>query len=330
LDVNTENQKVNINDNIHEDDNSVNDVSCINQTNGNASTFQIDEQKSTLQNTVGVTKFEAVWGTVTEPDAKAIYVRSKDYLETQHKQISESILFPLAHCQCFKTLDRLDHIATHASSWYHQNINPNDKNVFVIIIQIQVPSIHATLVTYHCLRKNDKDSMTPTNDLIFNKLFEKFLNSDDDFRNSRLKLIPRIAEGPFPVRKVVENRPVLVGTKVKHRYFVGTNYIEIDGHMDELLYTRKIIKLCYRFSKNVTVDLAWVLQGDNEQELPERIMAAATLHKIDFDKVPHIDSNNADYDSIANDSSNENDLDINSDIHSNNDNHSNSILNNLT
>ena len=36
-------------------------------------------------------------------------------------------------------------------------------------------------------------------------------------RNNKMKLIPKIIEGPFAAKKVVENRPVLLGNKERNK-----------------------------------------------------------------------------------------------------------------
>jgi len=195
------------------------------------------------------------------------------------------------HCECFKTKDRVDHIAKHPSTWFYQNIDPNDTNTFVLIMQIQFVSLQISMITYHYLKNEIKTNSIPkTNDEIFNKLFEKFCDSNDEYRSARLKLIPRIVDGPYPVKKVVENRPVLIASKVKHRYFGGKNYFEIDAQVDESYVAQRIIKLCYRFCNRLYVDMAWVIQGEQEDELPERIMLGITLQHLDFTKLPHIDA----------------------------------------
>ena len=45
-------------------------------------------------------------------------------------------------------------------------------------------------------------------------------------------------------------------------------------------------QLCHRFAKRIVVDMAWTLQGENEEELPERVLCGVTLHHMDFSKCP--------------------------------------------
>jgi hypothetical protein len=49
---------------------------------------------------------------------------------------------------------------------------------------------------------------------------------DNPYHNSRFKLIPKVVDGPFIVRKAVGSTPCLLGTKVLTRYYRGDNYME--------------------------------------------------------------------------------------------------------
>ena len=180
----------------------------------------------------------------------------------------------------------------HPSSWYNKNINLNDKTCFVIIIQLQCKSIKSTFITYHVLeniKKYNSNGTPLTNDEAFNKVFDLVLNTkDNNIRNNRFKLIPKIIEGPYPVKKVVENRPVLLGNKVTQRYFRGPNYFEIDSKVDDSMVAGSIIKLCHRFAKRIVVDMAWTIQGEQIDELPERYLCGCTIHNMDFSKCKDI------------------------------------------
>jgi hypothetical protein len=210
-----------------------------------------------------------------------VYVRSKSYLETDEKQLSKPMLVPLVACECFKVPHRMDHIASHPSSWYAQHVG-DDESQFVIIVQLQVTSIGFSFVSYHV---HHGGFPLETEDAVFNEMFRKFVDGDDKWRDQRLKLIPRTVHGPFVVQKAVENRPCLLGLRVKHRYFRGKNYLEIDSEVDKSLLSRGILKLCHRFAKYIVADMCWVIQGDTEEELPERVVCGCTVHRLDFSKV---------------------------------------------
>jgi hypothetical protein len=55
-----------------------------------------------------------------------------------------------------------------------------------------------------------------------------FFGNDDEFRNNRFKLIPKIVEGNMVVKMAVKDTPTLIGNKLKQYYFKGDNYFELD------------------------------------------------------------------------------------------------------
>jgi hypothetical protein len=46
-----------------------------------------------------------------------------------------------------------------------------------------------------------------------------FFGNDDEFRNNRFKLIPKIVEGNMMVKMAVKDTPTLIGNKLKQYYF---------------------------------------------------------------------------------------------------------------
>ena len=91
---------------------------------------------------------------------------------------------------------------------------------------------------------NKNGSPIVRDDSAITKLLDFVLNCNDSTaRNQRFKLIPRVVQGPYPVKRVVENRPVLLGNKVTLKYYRGPNYFEIDAKVDESMVAASIIKV---------------------------------------------------------------------------------------
>ena len=103
-----------------------------------------------------------------------------------------------------------------------------------------------------------------------------------DFRHKRFKLIPQITEGPWVVQKAVGSTPAILGQKVTQRYYRGRNYIETDVHVGSSIVASQIVGLCRGYAKYLTVDIHIVLQGESEEELPEKVLGSLTLQAIDL------------------------------------------------
>jgi Protein ENHANCED DISEASE RESISTANCE 2, C-terminal len=75
----------------------------------------------------------------------------------------------------------------------------------------------------------------------------------------------------------------MIGKKIVCRYFRGDNYMEIDFHVGSSVIASQIVGVCRGYGKHFASDVAVVIQGENCMELPEKILACASLHKIDID-----------------------------------------------
>eukprot|EP00488_Nonionellina_sp_1-RS-2012_P002125 TRINITY_DN3902_c0_g1_i1.p1 TRINITY_DN3902_c0_g1~~TRINITY_DN3902_c0_g1_i1.p1 ORF type:complete len:124 (-),score=12.63 TRINITY_DN3902_c0_g1_i1:113-484(-) len=121
-------------------------------------------------------------------------------------------------CKRSKTEQMIDHIAQHPCSWFNQNISVTDMSCFTMIVHLQVKSVKTSFITYHVLTGdtltgyNSNGTPIVSGDSAITNLLDLILNCNDvSILNNRMKMIPRIVSGPYPVKRVVENRPVFIG-----------------------------------------------------------------------------------------------------------------------
>ena len=117
-----------------------------------------------------------------------------------------------------------------------------------------------------------------------------FIMGDDTYRNSKLKLIPKIVEGNMIVRKLVRGKPVIIGKKLPVSYIYEpaipsekkSEYWEVDLDVGSSSKTaKKIVNVCKKYMSSLTVDLGFLIEGCSEDELPERILASLRMHQFD-------------------------------------------------
>jgi hypothetical protein len=80
-----------------------------------------------------------------------------------------------------------------------------------------------------------------------------------------------------------DGKPVM--TRPQHRFFRGPGYLEID--IDAHLYAyiaRKGVHTYRHHLDKMIFDSGFVLQGGVGEELPEQILAATRVHRLDFAK----------------------------------------------
>ena len=115
------------------------------------------------------------------------------------------------------------------------------------------------------------------------RLCHKFFFGDcDKFRDSTFKLIPRIAEGNFVVRKAVGSKPSILGKKLQQYYIRTDRFMELIVDIGSDSVATRIVKLALGYAKSLTVDMMFVLEGTTNDTLPERILGGVRVKEIDF------------------------------------------------
>ncbi|KAL3641689.1 hypothetical protein CASFOL_012504 [Castilleja foliolosa] len=137
-----------------------------------------------------------------------------------------------------------------------------------------------------------------------NSLVNQFLKGGDGFRKSRLKLIANITKGPWIVRKAVGDQAVaIIGRSLTSKYCLGDNFIEVDIDIGSSMIAKAVVHLAFGYLSKLTVDLAFLIEGQAEYELPERILGAVRFSEIDIGSAREIElasvSNRFDLNSIG-------------------------------
>jgi len=115
----------------------------------------------------------------TVPDSKIFKVRSKNFPHDKSKIPAASYLMELAAIDWFKDTKRMDNVARQKGCVAQVAA---EKGMHTFVVNIQIPgSTQYSLVMYFVTSSLKKGS-----------LLQRFFDGDDEFRNSRLKLIPSV------------------------------------------------------------------------------------------------------------------------------------------
>jgi hypothetical protein len=115
----------------------------------------------------------------------------------------------------------------------------------------------------------------------------KFLQGSQADKNSTLKIVPIVVEGPWVVKSVVTGKPALIGNKMPVNYFYQKAengkemYLEADLDIVASSAARGILSLARTYTQVLTIDLGFVIQGNSDDELPEQMLVGCRLHGID-------------------------------------------------
>jgi len=112
-------------------------------------------------------------------DGNNFRVRSKNFVYDKSKVPAGKPLMELVAVDWFKDTKRMDHVARRKGCAVQVAA---EKGLFTLAINLQVPgTTNYSMVFYFVTQK-----------LVPNSLLQRFVDGDDEFRNSRFKLIPSV------------------------------------------------------------------------------------------------------------------------------------------
>ncbi|KAL2525310.1 Protein ENHANCED DISEASE RESISTANCE 2 [Abeliophyllum distichum] len=215
----------------------------------------------------------------TLSDGSNFRVRSKQFCYDKSKVPAGKHLMELVAVDWFKDTKRMDHVARRRGCAAQV---ASDKGLFSIVFNLQVPgSTHYSMVFYFVTKK-----------LVPGSLLQRFVDGDDEFRNSRLKLIPSVPKGSWIVRQSVGSTPCLLGKAVDCNYIRGPKYLEIDVDIGSSTVANGVLGLVIGVITTLVVDMAFLVQANAADELPERLIGAVRVSHIELSSaiVPVLDS----------------------------------------
>lgn len=213
----------------------------------------------------------------TESDPTAFRVRGASYNADKMKVPSAKSLFKLVAIDIFEVPEATHNIAANPRNRVHLAAQRGDPT-WVFLVNIMVPGPpFLSFVVYFAGDKALIDADTP-----FGRVARPFFyGNDDEFRNNRFKLIPRIIDGNMIIKMAVKDTPTLLGNKLKQYYYRGDNYFELDVDVGSSSVARNVVGLAMGYSKAIVVDMGFCLQGNDEEELPEVLMGGCTCIHVD-------------------------------------------------
>uniref|UniRef100_A0A0D9XK96 START domain-containing protein n=1 Tax=Leersia perrieri TaxID=77586 RepID=A0A0D9XK96_9ORYZ len=203
-------------------------------------------------------------------DGNNFRVRSKTFIYDKSKVIpAGKPLMKLVAVDWFKDVKRMDHVARRKGCAVQVAA---EKGLFALAVNLQVPgTTNYSMVFYFVTKK-----------LIPNSLLQRFVDGDDEFRNSRFKLIPSVPKGSWIVRQSVGSTPCLLGKAVDITYIRGPNYLEIDVDIGSSTVANGVLGLVCGVITTLVVDMAFLVQGNTYEELPERLIGAVRVSHIEL------------------------------------------------
>ncbi|KAF4752326.1 hypothetical protein FOZ63_026129, partial [Perkinsus olseni] len=135
----------------------------------------------------------------------------------------------------------------------------------------------------------DLSSEIFTSDKPFARLFHRFIAMETGERNKRLKVIPRVVEGPWFVKRAIGETPAIIGTKIDTEYYNGYRYMEASIDVYSSSVARHIVSLVTDAAKRLVIDIGFVIEGQSDDELPERMLGGFRVRYPDLQSLRHLE-----------------------------------------
>lgn len=129
------------------------------------------------------------------------------------------------------------------------------------------------------------------------RVWQRFLQGDDDYKRDRLKVIFSVEAGPWVVKKLAVKKPTIIGRKISMR----TNYRP--GDFLEIImdvtnggkgggYEEYCTSLVLGQAKSIEMSLCVLIEAKQEDELPEQALLTMKCNHLVFDRFqcPLVDS----------------------------------------
>ncbi|GMI33573.1 hypothetical protein TeGR_g11664 [Tetraparma gracilis] len=127
-------------------------------------------------------------------------------------------------------------------------------------------------------------------DAAFDKIHENFWNGNDEYRNQRIKYLAQLPTAPFIVKSSVAAlggyKPVIMGRGyLVQKHYTGSNYIEVDVDITSSKVARSISKAILARSHVAVIDEGFVIEANEEDELPERLLCSSRFIYTKTDRI---------------------------------------------
>ncbi|KAL3650943.1 hypothetical protein CASFOL_007346 [Castilleja foliolosa] len=219
------------------------------------------------------------------PPGELFSLRGPNYFTKKAKIPAGDWLLDPAGVDWLRSNSKLDHVLARPDNRVMNALRSSKSSkTFIVAINLQVPGREHHSAVFYFASKADE----PINS---NSLLSQFINGSDAFRNSRFKIVNKIVKGPWIVKTAVGNYSAcLLGKALNCHYHRGPNYLEIGVDIGSSAIATAILRLALGCVTAVTVDMGFLVEGQKEEELPERLFGAVRICQMEMSSATFVDS----------------------------------------
>lgn len=213
-------------------------------------------------------------------------MRGKTYQTDGVKVDAKAGVMCLRHIEFFRHATVLNNLATRKGSFLSMARAAGDDRFYLVIVYQTPGKTKIHLCLYFACEESALTTAAPPH---LRRVWQRFTATGaDEYRKNRWKVIPRIAEGAWLVSSTVGSKPALLGTKLEHTWHFGAGFAEVDCNVVSSSIASMIVGVIEGAAKNVVIDLAFTIEGREESELPETLLGAVRLSRMDLRVMGHM------------------------------------------
>jgi len=219
----------------------------------------------------------------SSPNHNLFKVRSISYLKDRLKLPSDPPVFQCRGVDIWLTDNAERNISRHPAM-LGGKLHEED----TFIVNFLLP--FANLVAYF--------SVKPVNQMPPNvaRVWQAFVNGDQEYRDGKLKLLPVVVEGPWIVKKAVGpgTSPAMVGRDLPLQYYfteptaTKKGIYEVDVLVTASRIARGILNVVKGHTKSLTIAFAFIIEAAEQVDLPENVLCAFQVHSMDLEACPRL------------------------------------------
>lgn len=247
------------------------------QSHAVSSSLAKDEEKSTTINSYSL--HSRHWQNL---DASTFNVRGKNYLSDKKKVPSAASILRLMMVDFVQVDTPIMGICSHPKGRIQQMLKSGSKEMppFIFCVNMVLPGVE----NYHLVMYWAIDSKDQFSEKHYSNMVQKFLfSSDDEYRNKALKMIPIMTEGSFWLKAAVGTKPFILGKYLDTKYVRGERYLEAVIDVSSSATTKKLLRLGGLNKSKIVAKIAFVLEANEAEALPENILCSVEVNNEDFD-----------------------------------------------
>mmetsp|Transcript_104260 Transcript_104260/g.270266 ORF Transcript_104260/g.270266 Transcript_104260/m.270266 type:complete len:513 (+) Transcript_104260:134-1672(+) len=210
-------------------------------------------------------------------DATHALVRGPKYLDDRRKAPSKTAMMELVAADLVKTNDEMIHYAKNSRGRIPGLREAGDKR-FYFVINFRLVPLQLALVW---AVPSDADWMNEPEGV----LFRRYCEMSPEERDQRLKILPKVLEGPWLVKQSVPDRPGVVGKKLQCQHFLREDHLEMSINCISSPAGRRLVQLLTGAAKHFSMELLIILEGQRQDELPERVLGGFSFFHGDLSRL---------------------------------------------